>query len=83
MNRLTELSKILDKGGLMKSPDDLMTDIMETLGDTSMHLIVWEHFIHSFIRQRHQRFYMMSTLWWRSLTSHVGDSKDSIITGTW
>ena len=34
MNRLTELSKILDKGGLMKGPDDLMTDIMEALGDT-------------------------------------------------
>ena len=34
MNRLTKLSKILDKGGLMKGPDDLMTDIMEALGDT-------------------------------------------------
>ena len=30
MNRL---SKILDKSGL-KDPDDLMTDIMEALGDT-------------------------------------------------
>ena len=56
MNRL---SKILDKSGL-KDPDDLMTDIMEALGDTEYAPDSVGAFILSSIRQRHQRFYMMS-----------------------
>ena len=63
MNRLTKLSKILDKGGLMKGPDDLMTDIMEALGDTEYAPDSVGAFIHSFIKQRHQSYYMMSILW--------------------